>query len=62
MLLSNHITEAETTLANCASRKDKSLVKAVISCLKLNKLPCREFRQSYTMLVGRLQTQDRYGR
>lgn len=58
----NLIAEAERTLADCVRRLDKDICAEVIKSLQAGILPGNSIRQSYVALVGRLQTQSRFGK
>lgn len=58
----NLIPQAERTLADCVRRLDKDICNEVIKSLQAGILPAGTIRQAYTALVGRIQTQSRFGK
>lgn len=55
------IPQAQRTLEDCVRTLDKDICREVIKSLEAGVMPANSIRQSYTALVGRLQTQSRYG-
>ena len=55
------IPQAQRTLDDCIRTLDKDICNEVIKALEAGILPGTQVRQAYTALVGRLQTQSRYG-
>lgn len=55
------IPQAQRTMDDCTRTLDVDICNEVIKALEAGILPGTQVRQAYTALVGRLQTQDRYG-
>ena len=55
------IPQAQRTLEDCIRTLDKAICREVIKSLEAGVMPSASIRQSHSALVGRIQTQDRYG-